>query len=385
MSVIGSRQTFGAAKRGTGGSSSCRVVAAKLATVKGHNILFSPARRAIFVLNETAAEIWRCLEEGLTREAISAWIASCEEHRAEAAIHVDAALLDWEQLGLVRPAIQAPTGAFDDDVTQHVALPGLRVRIVYPRGLVAPASQVFRHLETEAGEAEIVIRLVERGDTTHLLREGEWQASFTANELATVLKDQLLTEVLDYGSYELALHAAAVAARDRMMLLCGEPGAGKTTLTMALIHDGFRYGGDDVALLDGEGRVTGLPFAPAVKAGAWSVLDKYYPLLRSAPIFRRPDGKRVRYPSPAKFVPPGPIGVGWVVMLRRARSGETALERLTPPEALRGLLSGSFARGSELSGTGFTALTRLLESADAYCLKYANLDQAVRLLREACR
>jgi len=207
------------------------------------------------------------------------------------------------------------------------------------------------------------------------------------DELPVMLKGQLLTEVLDHGAYELALHAAALFRNEHIVLLCGHPGAGKTTLTLALVHAGFGFVADDVTLLDSRGRGIGLPFAPAVKAGAWPLLAEYCPGLDAVPVCRRPDRRRVRFAVPKAFVPlpPDPLPIGHVVLLRRGRDSKASLEPVDPAHALRGLLNGALAPGGELSGTAFDVLIQLIGSAQTYCLTYSKLDDAVKLITRACR
>jgi hypothetical protein len=200
-----------------------------------------------------------------------------------------------------------------------------------------------------------------------------------------MVKGQLLTEVLERGGYELAIHAAALVKGGRAALLCGNPGAGKTTLTLALVNAGFGFAADDVTLLHAGGRCAGLPFAPAVKAGSWSLLSKYCPDLDAAPIFRRPDGKRVRYAVPKALALPADKAVGWIILLRRDSSSNARLQPIDAAGALRGLLNGASAPGRELSNTAFDALTDLVGSAEAYCLSYSRLDDAVELIGKTCR
>ena len=205
------------------------------------------------------------------------------------------------------------------------------------------------------------------------------------DELAVVLKGQLLTEVLERCAHELAVHAAALVRDDRILLLCGSPGAGKTTLAVGLVHAGFGFAGDDVTLLDSLGYGTGIPFAPAVKAGALPVLANYCRELDVAPVCRRPDRRRVSYLLLKEFVSPTPRKIGWVILLRRRTNARAMLAPVDPVDAVRGLLNGSFALGGELTGTAFDALTKVIESADVYCLNYSTLDDAIALLQKACR
>lgn len=357
----------------------------RLARIRGQSILFNASQQAVFAINDTAADIWLSLEEGDSPEVIASRIAGSGVDPGDANRYVETALEDWERLELIRPDPPSAAEAARDHVSQVVALPGIHVRIDYPNAYAYPALTVFRHLEARDKAASIQIQLVEHGDRIRLFRTRRWIASCTPEELPSVLKARLLGEVLERGAYEIALHAAALVKDERNLLLCGGPGAGKTTLTLALVNAGFGYAGDDVTLLDSRGRGLGIPFAPGVKAGAWPVLTECRPDLDAAPVFRRPDRTRVRYLVPKDYVPPVPRSIGWVVLLRRSRSAKPCLEPIDPTSALRGLLNGSFAPGRKLTGTAFDLLVQVIGSADAYCLNYSRLDDAVELIRKECR
>ncbi|MFC3321589.1 PqqD family peptide modification chaperone [Mesorhizobium cantuariense] len=363
------------------------VIQGRLVRVRGQNILFSPSQQAIFAVNDTAADIWRSLEEGMPPQAISVEMMRNGIDRLEANRHVEAALGDWQRLNLIRPCAPLSTSSAQKPVSQVVAVAGLNIRIVYPAACAYPAVTVFRHLEVQRETADVLLEVVEQGGRVHLLRDGEWILSCSLDELPVMLKGQLLTEVLDYGAYELALHAAALFRNERIVLLCGNPGAGKTTLTLALVHAGFGFVADDVTLLDSRGHGVGLPFAPAVKAGAWPLLAEYCPDLDAVPVCRRPDRRRVRFAVPEAFVPlpPAPLPIGCVVLLRRGRDSKASLEPVDPTHALRGLLNGALAPGGELSGTAFDVLIQLIASAETYRLTYSRLDDAVQLITKACR
>jgi hypothetical protein len=316
-------------------------------------------------------------------------IASAIEDRGVDALqakrHVDVALTDWDRLGLIVPRPPSVPTSFPGPIGQVIALPDLVVRIVYPAACGVPVARVFRHLEAGSEDVDILLQWIECGDRVHLFRNGDWILSCSPDELPIMLKGQLLTEVLERGTYELALHAAALGRDDRILILSGDPGAGKTTLTLALVHAGFGFVADDVTLLDSTGRAVGLPFAPSVKAGAWSILAEYCPDLAVAPIFRRPDRRRVRYPVVKEFVPPSPRPIGWVVVLRRGAGAKARLEPIDPAGALRGLLNGAFARGGEMTDAAFDVLARVVGLAEVYALTYSNLEDAVALIRRTGR
>lgn len=357
----------------------------RLARIGDTNVLFSPAQRAIFELNDTAADIWNALVEGTPREVIAGEIARSGLEPGEAVRYVDGALQHWEQLGLIRPGPGAVVADDGSSETQVLTVGGLHARIGYPVGL-EDVRAVFRHLEAPGdGSPDLDFRIVGSGGRLHLFRDGRWILACAAVELPTVLKGELLGAVLERADYEIALHAAALIRNGRTLLLGGRPGAGKTTLSIALTHAGMAFAGDDVAVLRADGSCLGLPFAPAIKAGAWPLLSGISPDIAAAPVYRRPDRRQVRYPGPRGFVESGPRPVGWLVLLDRRQSADAArLEPTGPVEALRGVLRGSFALEGELTEHAFDTLTRVIAGAGAYRLVYSDLAEAVRLLCALC-
>jgi hypothetical protein len=88
-----------------------------------------------------------------------------------------------------------------------------------------------------------------------------------------------------------SVHAGAVAADDRALLLAGPSGAGKTTLTVALVRCGLDFLGDDLAFVSGTeavGRLLLLPFSDEI-----DLLDDaadHFPELGSSLAECRPPG-----------------------------------------------------------------------------------------------
>ena len=356
--------------------------------VAGRNLLFSQARQELYELNDTAAYIWRSLEDGIELEVVVDEMVEQGPDRKLVEAYVQSALREWNRLG-IRPATSALPRVMQSQpqLCQGIQLAGLHFRIHYWTTHAHLAAAIFQHLQiVTVGEAQdVLLDVVDRGPEHHLFRDGHWLASCSADELAPVLKAQLLTEVLDGSDYELALHAASLTENERMLLVCGSPGAGKTTLALALANAGFGLAGDDLALLDSAGQVRGVPFPAAVKVGAWKLVAGFRPDVYETPAYRRPDRKRVRYLAPHGLVGAKSRPVGWLVLLQRRRVSEASLRPLAPAEALRGLLEGAFTRQQRLTTTGFAALVAAVKDAKCYCLTYSRLEDAVARLREACR
>lgn len=88
------------------------------------------------------------------------------------------------------------------------------------------------------------------------------------NEVALYLLGSVIAGALLQRDVFL-LHACAVAADSGAILIAGEPGAGKSTLTAALVRQGYRLVADDVCLLTiKDGRAMVHPGYPYIKL--WS-------------------------------------------------------------------------------------------------------------------
>ena len=88
------------------------------------------------------------------------------------------------------------------------------------------------------------------GDTVFVDRALPWQA---------LLGHFFVHQVMRQQSELVFLHAASVAIAGRGLVLCGEKGAGKSTLSLALAARGHQFLGDEIAAVDPLGRML-LPF-----------------------------------------------------------------------------------------------------------------------------
>jgi hypothetical protein len=93
--------------------------------------------------------------------------------------------------------------------------------------------------------------------------------------LAPYLELLLLNAALDREPGIVAAHAAAVARDGIAALVCGDGGAGKTTLTVALLRQGCAYLTDEVALMDPiHGSVRAYPRFLGIREGTLSLIEQ---------------------------------------------------------------------------------------------------------------
>lgn len=245
----------------------------------------------------------------------------------------------------------------------------------------------FKHLEATGRNPDRALDLSEQGGEI-VIRSGALHlATCRREEIVPALRGALTMEALEHGRHEVALHTATVASDRGALLISGCPGAGKSTLAVALAQSGLSLdlAGDDVALLRADGQVTALQFAPALKAGSWPLLEGVCPGVMDLPVHVRYDGQQVRFPDRVPLAGPDPRPVRWVVGLDRQETAGAALKRLDPLDTLRDLIGGAASRDDRLSGNAFQAMSRALEKAGCYRLTYSRLDHAVACLIELCR
>jgi hypothetical protein len=163
----------------------------------------------------------------------------------------------------------------------------------------------------------------------------------------------------------------------------GPPGAGKTTLAVHLIEAGFGYAADDVVLIAPDARVTGLLFAPALKSGAWAMIEKFRPDLRDSAVHCRLDGKRVRYLDVPRTVNAS-MPVGWIVFVKRVSRVPAELAPLGQLETISRMIDGSYSADGRLTDQAFHAIKAMLTNAKSFELQYCDAAQARDVLLDLC-
>jgi hypothetical protein len=179
-------------------------------------------------------------------------------------------------------------------------------------------------------------------------------------------------------------HGALVSLAGKSVFLAGSPGAGKTTLTLALVSNGFAYGGDDTVRVSADGTAKGIPFPAAAKSGAWRLLSGDYPELTSLATHERDDGQLVRYVAPGRMDEPGFRRIDLFLRLDRRPRVKARLEEMAPLEALHVLFkSGYTERPLNRPTEVVRGLARNLTAATCARLIYGDLAEGVAVVRDA--
>lgn len=346
-------------------------------------VIVSRCRHALFELNQIAGYIGCRLEDGVSLPQLAQEVV--ERGFTPASAMLQTVLADWSQSGLVHATDRPP--ASDPILIQSVTLGGRSFSLRYhDQALVDHVAPLFAHLQAEwpDGPVDNVYHLWSTHSLCLFSRDPGHASVLQLNQAGTIVKARVIQDVIQDARWSLALHAGCVSRNGRMLLLTGHPGAGKTTLTSWLLKSDFAYHGDDIAMLDRDGRVQGLPFMPTVKSGAWPMMASRYPGRLQPMVHWRPDGRRVRYlglPSP---VDQKPLPVGWIVKLRRRKGARAQLTPQQPMAIIRHLLSEAASASGEVDRPALDALIGAVSGARSCELHYDDLDEAAALLGAFC-
>ena len=350
-----------------------------LASVGNRNLLFSEAQQAVYELNDPAAYVWRSLDTGMNavemvRELIGIGV---DADQAESIV-ADS----LERLRTVRgetgpqssPAVPTPT----EQLTRlPILIAGVAVQLHLSKALAADVEAVLGPLITESRKADLLLCARIVGSTVHFSSPGQPEWSCERLQFIPLLKAQLIESVLACARYEVALHAAALVRDDQAVLLVGSPGAGKTTLAIALARAGFAVLADDVVLLHEAGLVTGVSLPFTAKASSWPLLARHWPGIADHPSHCRPDGQTLCYIPQDPIADPRPRRIRSVVLLDRQDHARACVEELDVASALTAFVADGATRDQRLGSSGFTALVEGLREARCCRLTYSDLSEAV--------
>jgi hypothetical protein len=262
--------------------------------------------------------------------------------------------------------------------------------VVHAKGILIrhAIDTVFSNLGLEGGpggaKTSLVfeLRRVERG-RLRLFANGLPIVSLTDElELPPALEGTLIGCAVRKRADAAALHAATVELGGSGVLLAGEKGSGKSTLSLVLAAEGARYLGDEVAFVDYDNAtLEAFPKAVTLKQGSFDSFQE-------VTTYNDPVRGRVRY-----YRPPTAVDAGYrsavdliVFPTWSLDQAETTIHEVSAAEVALELIRASF--GGLERDRRMLSLVRRLAQVPAYRIVYRDArtaSEAIKKLLAASR
>lgn len=346
--------------------------------VGGKAVLFDEAAQQIFQQNDSAAAIWAalCAERTMAR---AAWSLSRQGADYETVLgYVREAVAQWLRMGVFAPDVERAEPRLQIGL-QWVGR-GLSLNLF--GGIDADVLRsVFREFATDQLPVQ-ALNIREIGGLVFISDDQGRTCARSGDEWIPEVKARVTAALLAGIEPGFLVHAALLSRNGKGVLVCGAPGAGKSTLSLALIGAGFSYHADDVVWMMDEGAALGAPFAPALKAGGWPLLEEMAADLPASPTYLRADGQSVRY----LFAPTRrePVEIAAILLLSRQDAAPARIEPLEPMAALTTILESAYSGRGALSPSSLRRLVGSVEGARLGRLRFADWRDGVRLVDEFC-
>ncbi len=181
----------------------------------------------------------------------------------------------------------------------------------------------------------------------------------------------------------LILHASSAEKDGKALIMTGESGSGKSTLSALLGYNGWRFMGDEFALIDHDnGEAVPYPRMISLKNQAIAAMEKQVPNAVLGPLIEATPKGDIRHMVPPIDAIRNMEKSARPAMLLFPRFGhDTEVREVLPSEAFMRLTQAS-TNYVTMGEVGFNTLTRFIDETPVYAIDYQNSEDAISMVNE---
>lgn len=179
-----------------------------------------------------------------------------------------------------------------------------------------------------------------------------------------------------------SIHACALTKNDKAILLLGDSGKGKSTLTALLALSGYRFIADDLVLMDHNAVIYDNPAAISLKEDSWHNVGKAYKPLKDMGIStKRKGGTRMKFLPihPLQKNKPSSFKVTDLIWVNYDNGTTSSVRKLSIKMAFSKIIPDSWIKPNKNSVSVFT---NWMESCDFWELDYSDFESCKKVLDE---
>lgn len=186
---------------------------------------------------------------------------------------------------------------------------------------------------------------------------------------------------------DIVIHSAVVERQGKALVLPGQPGAGKSTLSAALALSDWRLLSDELTVIVRDnGLVRPIPRPISLKGESIRIIQTLYPdavVTDSVADTRKGEIAYVQPPKAAVSAFDAAVPIGWIVFPRFQKDSKLEVNEVSRAYALACLLENTFNVGL-LGDSGFTSFARAIAAARCFEITYSDLSDVMRWLETEC-
>jgi hypothetical protein len=359
----------------------------------GHLVLLDERTGRVLLYSPTGSLIWHALAAGASpakaaidlarvfgvparriEEDIKHFIEDCEHRLREAAETCSSQTESIESIGW-----EAGATGNASPLQWRVTLGAITFDLSFERPEWAAALHfpLCRFASpTTAPDVRIEVRETAEGGVSVIENGKETISSIEPEAAFSLVRRRLVENLHPELDWLAMLHAGVVATDGAAILIPGRSGSGKSTLVATLAANDFYYFGDDFAALAVPGEAIPWPVPLSVKEASWRLVGEHYPVLSQTVAFRSRGrlAKQLHLGAASWNIPPQPVKA--ILFPSYSPAEETAINSITPADALARLLEDRIWLGFPVTREKVVAFLEWLERVPAYEMRYRDVNEA---------